>query len=659
MTFNLLGRCFRINSFMQVIKSLRIPKISGLFIVVGFYLIIVVAMLPFRQVGFLDDFSFHHSVRNLVEKGRLEINDWAQPSLITQVYWGALFAKLFGMNYKSLHLSVVVLFFFGIISFYLTLRELKVEEKKSVLFSLLFIAFPTIIRYTFSFMTVIPYISLMFISILFAVRAIKRNSVADTLLASIFSSMAFLTRQLGILIPLSLFLTFIVKSFYDKKLYLAQIVASLAVPFATFKIYEHWVWTDGNMTRPQFYKTYVNSKAMFNRLISPKYSILRLTDEIYWFTLYKMGYFTNFIIGILVAPFLLMLSGYLRNLLSFFRKNWGPFLIGLAIVTLFHVLLYLYEKARGFPYGVLTEAPFFNYESLVGRKTWIKIWDILTVISIPSFSLLLGWGLASVFNRFFEKRKKALVKIIIATSALALLVFIYFFLKGFYLYKFDFIKGSFFMFFLLAVTIISIILFSFYRVRKKIGDPTGLSVVFFLVSFTAFQLTLSSLGYYYWQEYILPVLPTYILLFAVVTKKVKLSLFPAFIVVLIMLYLSLSFTKKEYDNQGIYWEMNEELVSKGLIDAREASVSNWAWIPYFFQEEAYQKELAKVGGNKNDLINMRPWWSPEYEMIESKVRLDGSNCDGSALSSDFKIYKKVTIRSLFEEKTYCVSIKEK
>ena len=281
------------------------------------------------------------------------------------------------------------------------------------------------------------------------------------------------------------------------------------------------------------------------------------------------------------------------------------------------------------------------------------------MISIPSFSLLLGWGLASVFNRFFEKRKKALVKIIIATSALALLVFIYFFLKGFYLYKFDFIKGSFFMFFLLAVTIISIILFSFYRVRKKIGDPTGLSVVFFLVSFTAFQLTLSSLGYYYWQEYILPVLPTYILLFAVVTKKVKLSLFPAFIVVLIMLYLSLSFTKKEYDNQGVYWEMNEELVSKGLIDAREASVSNWAWIPYFFQEEAYQKELAKVGGNKNDLINMRPWWSPEYEMVESKVRLDGSNCDGSVPSSDFKIYKKVTISSLFEEKTYCVSIKEK
>ena len=83
---------------MQKIKNLNLPRISGLLLIILVYLFIVATMLPFRQVGFLDDFSFHHSVRNLVERGTLEINDWAQPSLISQVYWGALFAKLFAFQ---------------------------------------------------------------------------------------------------------------------------------------------------------------------------------------------------------------------------------------------------------------------------------------------------------------------------------------------------------------------------------------------------------------------------------------------------------------------------------------------------------------------------------------------------------------------------------
>ena len=65
---------------------------KGFWIVSFTYLIVVLLMLPFREVGFSDDFAYHHSVGYLVNEGVLKINNWSATSLIFQVIWGAIFS---------------------------------------------------------------------------------------------------------------------------------------------------------------------------------------------------------------------------------------------------------------------------------------------------------------------------------------------------------------------------------------------------------------------------------------------------------------------------------------------------------------------------------------------------------------------------------------
>jgi hypothetical protein len=56
---------------------------------------------PFAQMPFDDDWSYAFSVRELIQSGHLIYNGWAAPLIITHVFWGALFAKIFGYSFVA------------------------------------------------------------------------------------------------------------------------------------------------------------------------------------------------------------------------------------------------------------------------------------------------------------------------------------------------------------------------------------------------------------------------------------------------------------------------------------------------------------------------------------------------------------------------------
>ncbi len=85
-------------------NDVRNALICGIVMAVAFLLV-----NPFAQMPFDDDWSYAFSVRELIQSGHLIYNGWAAPLIITHVFWGALFAKIFGYSFVALRFSTLPL----------------------------------------------------------------------------------------------------------------------------------------------------------------------------------------------------------------------------------------------------------------------------------------------------------------------------------------------------------------------------------------------------------------------------------------------------------------------------------------------------------------------------------------------------------------------
>jgi len=87
------------------------------------YLLLLVLIPPAYEVPQNDDWAYFLTIQQWFETGRLQHLGWNDPTLLSQVLWGALFAKLFGLSYTSLRLSTLVLSWLGVLALYGILRR--------------------------------------------------------------------------------------------------------------------------------------------------------------------------------------------------------------------------------------------------------------------------------------------------------------------------------------------------------------------------------------------------------------------------------------------------------------------------------------------------------------------------------------------------------
>src|SRR5438874_1453391 len=114
---------------------------KGILILTIIFLLLIFGMQPLFNKAYNDDFAYAQSVKHLVFDHTLKVSDWAAVSLIAQIFWGALFSSLFGFSFITLQLSVIVLFYLAVVSFYAILRELELDSFTSVIFSLALLSF--------------------------------------------------------------------------------------------------------------------------------------------------------------------------------------------------------------------------------------------------------------------------------------------------------------------------------------------------------------------------------------------------------------------------------------------------------------------------------------------------------------------------------------
>jgi len=150
-----------------------------------------------------DDWMYARSVYYLITQGQYKVTESYSPVLITQVGWGTLFCCVKGFSFTSLRISTLVLGLIGIYFFYFLVNNLTQNRVLAFFSALLILVNPLYFSLSSSFMTDVPFLSLVMIAMFCFFRAIQTHQRKYIIIATVFSILATLIRQLGIVIPLA------------------------------------------------------------------------------------------------------------------------------------------------------------------------------------------------------------------------------------------------------------------------------------------------------------------------------------------------------------------------------------------------------------------------------------------------------------------------
>lgn len=123
--------------------------------ILGYFGIAVAFCNPLHNTALYDDWAYADNVRRFVERGELRFV-WTQVPFFGQLLGGALFAKLFGFSFASLHLWSLTLGILGAFAVYVLAREYGRSRSTSLLLALALAGIPGYFHFCFTFMTDVP-----------------------------------------------------------------------------------------------------------------------------------------------------------------------------------------------------------------------------------------------------------------------------------------------------------------------------------------------------------------------------------------------------------------------------------------------------------------------------------------------------------------------
>lgn len=160
----------------------------------------VVLLRPLQDTPFIDDWTYAWSVEHLLRTGRLKILDWSVSVNVVHVLWGALFCVPFGFSFTALRVSTWVASLLGLVGLYVLMRELGARRADALLGVAVVAFYPVYFILSFSFMTDIPFLTLMIWSFAMLARAIARGSVRVFVAAVVLACLATAVRPVGVLL---------------------------------------------------------------------------------------------------------------------------------------------------------------------------------------------------------------------------------------------------------------------------------------------------------------------------------------------------------------------------------------------------------------------------------------------------------------------------
>lgn len=202
---------------------------------------------PGAPVAISDDWAYFRSVEILFAHHTLRILPVTVTTLVFQVLWGSLFAKVLGLSFAATRASTVALSLVGGGALYGLCRELGVSRGRSALGATLYLFNPLSYVLAFTFMSDAGFCALLTVATWLLVRAMRGPTPAIGALAlgSAVGGLAFLQRQQAALIPVAVVTYLLVARRLRVDGRSAAVLAAVTVPQGLVMAgYYLWLFTD-------------------------------------------------------------------------------------------------------------------------------------------------------------------------------------------------------------------------------------------------------------------------------------------------------------------------------------------------------------------------------------------------------------------------------
>lgn len=339
-------------------------------------LLCVFILLPLKAQTAGDDYFYAYSVKKSIESGKIYVSEASTAAQVFPTLWAILFSNFFSFSYETLHLSTLVFLPIIIISVYFLSKEFHLNSKMAFAVSLFFISTPYIFQYALTFLTDLPFLALELLALLFFAKGLKGDKIGNLFTASVVSSLAFLTRQIGIFLPLGALVAYIVTSgkiAVSKKL--LTIIAISAMPLLTVMTYIS-IFKEGSVSQYNMART-LGTTIQSLLFMSSRQAGLEVWKDAIYETLEYLWLAAGFFSFIAIS---LILSNLKRYTSKNSLKALAISILGFATIVLFEKAVYLDKTYLGFPLLL------YRYESLF-PMFWPYVWKYLVLITFLFLSV--------------------------------------------------------------------------------------------------------------------------------------------------------------------------------------------------------------------------------------------------------------------------------
>lgn len=234
-------------------KIARHPNWVGAGTVIASYFLLSLAINPFHNFPMGDDWEYARTVQRLLTTGQFYRSPVVQATAFFPAVWGALFSALLGFSFTTLRLSTLPLATGTLLAFYLILDELNFEPAQRLMGTLTLSVAPLFVFNAYSFMTDVPFLFWLVFGLWCSLRAFRLGRLTWLVAGSICAAFAFLTRQMGLALPVAVSLVVLIhRPRSDWSRWLAASVAVPLIAAALFYLWETWAgqatWADATIT---------------------------------------------------------------------------------------------------------------------------------------------------------------------------------------------------------------------------------------------------------------------------------------------------------------------------------------------------------------------------------------------------------------------------
>lgn len=187
-----------------------------LFILIA-WILSVIAINPYGEFPFNDDWAYAQSVKVLVEKHSFFMSPWTSANLLVQIGWGALFCIPFGFSFTALRLSTLVAGLLGLWGTQRLIYKATNNSQFAFLGTLLMLVNPMYLGLSASFMTDIPFYALMIWSLAYMVSGLQEDKFSTIGIGLFLATLALLVRQLGVSLFIGFSVAYVVRKGISRK----------------------------------------------------------------------------------------------------------------------------------------------------------------------------------------------------------------------------------------------------------------------------------------------------------------------------------------------------------------------------------------------------------------------------------------------------------